>query len=115
MLHPTDTQFGDSPGLGRLVERDNVYIKSGTPQVRGTVAEPRNFYSYTREEPANIATIVTQARGGRQGRVVILETPQADVIATGQVGLVQLQCSRCSKFSLTERISLSTLRGAVIP
>ena len=30
--HPTHTQYGDSPGPGRLVERDNLYIKSGTPK-----------------------------------------------------------------------------------
>jgi pectate lyase len=61
--HPTHTQYGDSPGPGRLVERDNVYIKSGAPEVRGTVAEPRTAYRYTLDTPAGIAAIVGQGAG----------------------------------------------------
>ena len=61
--HPTHTQYGDSPGPGRLVERDNLYIKSGKPEVRGTVAEPRGAYRYAMDKPADIATIVGQGAG----------------------------------------------------
>lgn len=61
--HPTHTQYGDSPGPGRLVERDNVYIKSGAPEVRGTVAEPRTAYRYTLDKSAGIAAIVGQGAG----------------------------------------------------
>ena len=61
--HPTHTQYGDSPGPGRLVERDNVYIKSGAPEVRGTVAEPRTAYRYTLDKPAGIAASVGQGAG----------------------------------------------------
>jgi pectate lyase len=61
--HPTHTQSGDSPGPGRLVERDNIYIKSGAPEVRGSVAEPRTAYRYTLDKPADIAASVGQGAG----------------------------------------------------
>jgi len=65
--HPTHTQYGDSPGPGRLVERDNLYIKSGPPEVRGTVAEPRTAYRYTLDKPAGIAASVGQGAGVGKG------------------------------------------------
>ena len=60
---PTHTRYGNSPDPGRLVERDNVYIKSGKPEVRGTVAEPRTAYPYTLDKPAGIAESVGQGAG----------------------------------------------------
>jgi pectate lyase len=66
---PTHTRYGDSPDPGRLVERDNVYIKSGKPEVRGTVAEPLDAYEYALDKPADIATIVKDEAGvGKVGR-----------------------------------------------
>jgi pectate lyase len=66
--HPTHTKYGDSPGPGRLVERDNLYIKSGAPEVRGTVVEPREAYRYTLDKSADVAWIVTQGAGvGKSG------------------------------------------------
>jgi pectate lyase len=61
--YPTHTSYGDSPDPGRLVERDNVYLRSGRPEVRGTVAEPRTAYRYTLDKPGEIATIVTRGAG----------------------------------------------------
>jgi len=61
--HPTHTHYGDSPDPGRLVERDNLYINSGKPEVRGTVAEPRNAYRYSLEKPADVARSVSQGAG----------------------------------------------------
>jgi pectate lyase len=61
--NPTHTRYGDSPDPGRLVERDNIYLNSGKPEVRGTVSEPRNAYRYILEKPADIATIVKNGAG----------------------------------------------------
>jgi pectate lyase len=61
--HPTHTQYGDSPDPGRLVERDNLYIKSGSPEVRGTVAEPRDAYRFTLDRAADVARMVAQGAG----------------------------------------------------
>jgi pectate lyase len=61
--HPTHTKYGDSPGPGRLVERHNLYIKSGAPEVRGTVAEPRESYLYTPDKAADVAAMVTRGAG----------------------------------------------------
>jgi pectate lyase len=61
--HPTHTKYGDSPDPGRLVERDNLYIKSGAPEVRGTVVEPRTAYPYTLDRTADVATLVAAGAG----------------------------------------------------
>jgi pectate lyase len=61
--HPTHTQYGDSPDPGRLVERENLYIKSGKPEVRGSVVEPRTVYHYTLDPTADVARVVQRGAG----------------------------------------------------
>jgi pectate lyase len=61
--HPTHTRYGDSPGPGRLLERDNLYIKSGAPEASGTVVEPRTAYPYRLDRPADVARIVGSGAG----------------------------------------------------
>jgi pectate lyase len=61
--HPTHTTYGDSPDPGRLVERDNLYIKSGAPEVRGSVVEPKTAYHYSLDRTADVARIVAQGAG----------------------------------------------------
>jgi pectate lyase len=64
---PTVIRFGDSPEPGRLVERDNLYINSGKPETRGTVAEPRDAYRYTLEKTSDVARIVKEGAGPGKG------------------------------------------------
>ena len=60
---PTLTAYGDSPDPGRLVERDNVYVRSGPPQARGAVKEPRDAYPYTLDAAAEVPAIVRRGAG----------------------------------------------------
>jgi pectate lyase len=48
---------------GRVVERNNVYVNSGTPQTAGTVVEPGTYYRYTLDNPASIPDIVRNGVG----------------------------------------------------
>ncbi|RBM19739.1 polysaccharide lyase family 1 protein [Streptomyces sp. PT12] len=58
----------DESGPGRLVERDNLYVRSGTPETLGTVTEPSTFYAYTVDDPATVPATVTAGAGvGRLG------------------------------------------------
>jgi len=59
---PIYVGYADS-GPGRVVERNNVYVNSGTPQTAGTVVEPRTYYAYTVDNPANVPAIVTAGVG----------------------------------------------------
>jgi pectate lyase len=63
VAHPTHTQYGDSPDPGRLVERDNLYIKSGKPEVRGSVVEPHTAYPYILDSPGDVAAMVAKGAG----------------------------------------------------
>ncbi|WP_035699752.1 pectate lyase family protein [Glycomyces tenuis] len=54
--------YADS-GPGRLVERDNVFVNSGTCETAGAVAEPGEYYSYTMDEAASVPTIVPAGAG----------------------------------------------------
>ena len=54
--------YADS-GPGRAVERNNIYVNSGRPEVSGTVVEPRTYYSYTLDAPASIPGIVVAGAG----------------------------------------------------
>jgi pectate lyase len=53
----------DQSGPGRVVERNNIYVNSGTPQTAGTVVEPRTYYSYTVDNPASVPAMVSAGVG----------------------------------------------------
>ncbi|MEO3753013.1 right-handed parallel beta-helix repeat-containing protein [Streptomyces sp. B6B3] len=53
----------DESGPGRVVERDNVYVSSGTPETLGTVAEPSGYYSYTLDDPRSLPDIIPAGVG----------------------------------------------------
>ena len=59
---PTRTDVGGDPG--RIVARGNINVNTEDPIVTaGTVAEPRNFYSYTLDPAANVPSLVSQGAG----------------------------------------------------
>ncbi|MGP4115301.1 pectate lyase family protein, partial [Streptomyces sp. 4N509B] len=53
----------DESGPGRVVERDNVYVNSGTPETLGTVVEPRTYYDYVLDDPATLPQTVPAGVG----------------------------------------------------
>jgi pectate lyase len=57
---PTHTTEGSSPA-GNLVERNNYYVNSGTPQTRGSVAAIP--YSYSMDPASSVKSIVTSGAG----------------------------------------------------
>ncbi|BCL12752.1 pectate lyase family protein [Micromonospora sagamiensis] len=54
--------YADS-GPGRAVQRNNVFVNSGTPETAGTVTEPRTYYPYTLDSAANVPALVTAGAG----------------------------------------------------
>ncbi|NUT53173.1 MAG: pectate lyase [Saccharothrix sp.] len=67
VAHPVLSGY-DKSGPGRVIERDNIYAGSGTPETRGSVVEPRTYYSYALDAPADVPRLVTAGAGvGRVG------------------------------------------------
>ncbi|GAA3817297.1 pectate lyase [Sphaerisporangium flaviroseum] len=62
VAHPIYVGY-DKSGPGRVVERGNLYVGSGTPQTAGTVAEPRTYYSYTLDAAATVPSVVQAGAG----------------------------------------------------
>ncbi|WP_188189922.1 pectate lyase family protein [Nonomuraea sp. SYSU D8015] len=60
-LHST-SGYGDS-GPGRAVQRNNVFVNSGTPETNGTVVEPRTYYGYTLDAPQGVPSAVRAGAG----------------------------------------------------
>jgi len=57
--------YADS-GPGRAVERNNVYVNSGTPETGGSVTEPRTYYQYSVDDPRSVpGTVRAGAGAGR--------------------------------------------------
>jgi pectate lyase len=54
--------YADS-GPGRVVQRDNIFAGSGTPQTAGTVVEPRTYYAYTLDAASSVPAIVPAGVG----------------------------------------------------
>ncbi|CAM3300636.1 hypothetical protein KIPE111705_00630 [Kibdelosporangium persicum] len=48
---------------GRIVQRDNVFVRSGTCEAAGSVAEPRTFYQYSPDSAAGVPSIVRSGAG----------------------------------------------------
>lgn len=59
---PTETSRDGSPP-GFVVERNNMFVNSGTPGVGGSVFEPSTFYNYTLEQASTIPDLVQQYSG----------------------------------------------------
>ncbi|MEV0325656.1 pectate lyase [Micromonospora echinospora] len=62
VAHPIHVGYADS-APGRVVERNNLYVNSGTPETAGTVVEPRTYYPYTVDSPASVPATVTAGVG----------------------------------------------------
>jgi pectate lyase len=62
VAHPILSGY-DKSGPGRVVERNNIYVNSGTPETLGTVVEPRTYYAYALDSPADVKALVTQGAG----------------------------------------------------
>ncbi|MFI7633188.1 polysaccharide lyase family 1 protein [Nonomuraea sp. NPDC049400] len=54
--------YGDS-GPGRAVQRNNIFVNSGTPETAGTVVEPRTYYGYTVDPPQSVPSAVRAGAG----------------------------------------------------
>jgi len=72
---PTLCSYGDSPDPGRLVERHNLFVRSGQPESRGTV-DAGLPYVYRLDDAAMIADVVKQGCG--VGKVRAAERPRSD-------------------------------------
>ncbi|MFI7442622.1 hypothetical protein [Nonomuraea indica] len=53
-----------SGDLGRLVERNNILVACNHPiETRGSVTEPRTYYPYTADPPADVPAVVQAGAG----------------------------------------------------
>ena len=77
---PTITDINGSAQPGRLVQRNNMFVGSGTPQSAGTVTEANTFYSYTLDPTANVPSIVMVGAG--VGKIGSGPTPTPTTTAT---------------------------------
>ena len=59
---PTHVGYASS-GDGDLIERDNIFVSSGSPETRGSVPEASSYYSYTLDNAADIPRIVSAGAG----------------------------------------------------
>lgn len=62
VAYPSYVGYQES-GPGDLVERNNLYLSSGTPQTRGTAFAPSTYYKYTVDDPSSIAAKVKAQAG----------------------------------------------------
>jgi len=60
--HPIHVGYAES-GPGRVVQRNNIYLNSGTPETAGAVQEPRTYYAYTLDSAADVPRIVRAGVG----------------------------------------------------
>ena len=62
LSYPSYCGYAESP-VGELVERNNVYSGSGTPQTLGTAFEPTTYYQYSLTDPNLLPVIIPQYAG----------------------------------------------------
>jgi pectate lyase len=59
---PTHSGYQES-GPGDLVQRNNVFDNSGTPEVRGTAFDPTAAYKYVVENPTLLPALIRDKTG----------------------------------------------------
>ena len=61
---PIPTESGRDGGPeGDIAERNNVFINCGTAETRGTVFDPKNYYSYQLDDPNSLPQTLTKQAG----------------------------------------------------
>ncbi|MBN1655902.1 MAG: pectate lyase [Deltaproteobacteria bacterium] len=60
--YPSYSGYQES-GPGDLVERNNVYHKSGSPQIRGTAFDPQTYYDYVVDDPELVPDFIRNGAG----------------------------------------------------
>ncbi|BAL89618.1 putative pectate lyase [Actinoplanes missouriensis 431] len=64
VAHPCHSTGGYADSApGRLVQRLNAFVNSGTCEAGGTVAEPSGYYSYTLDPASSVPSLVTAGAG----------------------------------------------------
>ncbi|GAA4690663.1 pectate lyase family protein [Phytohabitans rumicis] len=53
----------DDSGPGRLVQRGNAFVRSGTCETNGAVGEPSSYYSYRADSATSVPSLVTAGAG----------------------------------------------------
>ncbi len=74
--HPTYSGYEDS-APGDLVERGNVYVQSGVPQVRGTAFDPTASYTFVAAGAEQVPSLVTVGAGA--GKIPVSLAPAAPI------------------------------------
>ena len=59
---PTLTRYGKSSG-GELIQRDNLFDRSGPARSTGTAFDPKTYYLYTLDKAADVPTMVRKGAG----------------------------------------------------
>jgi pectate lyase len=76
VAYPSYVGYQES-GPGDLVERNNVYQGSGTPQTRGTAFDPTTYYKVTMDDPGSLpARLKAQAGAGVLDPAALLAAAQ---------------------------------------
>ncbi|MBN2036400.1 MAG: hypothetical protein JW768_06620 [Chitinispirillaceae bacterium] len=84
---PMYVGYAESPD-GDLVERNNVFVNSGTPETRGSAFDPKTYYSYTLDDAADVPAIV-RAQAGAGGTTAIASCH--GISSPGAAGVVLLR------------------------
>ncbi|HET9141446.1 pectate lyase family protein [Actinophytocola sp.] len=83
VAHPSHVGY-DKSGPGRLVARSNIFVNSGVPETAGTVVEPRTYYPYQLDNPADVPALVRAGAGvGRTGAAATMATAAAESAPVG--------------------------------
>jgi len=73
---PSYCGYAESP-VGDLLERNNIYNNSGTPQSTGIAFEPTTYYSYKLTDAADVPSVVSNNAGsGKLVSAVAMETQE---------------------------------------
>jgi pectate lyase len=59
---PTLVHYRDPQG-GELLERDNLFKRSGRPQSTGRAFDPKTYYPYELDKPAKVPDLVRKGAG----------------------------------------------------
>jgi pectate lyase len=108
--YPTHVGYGDSEE-GDLLEFNNIYENSGTPEVRGTAFNPTAYYTYLVDDPMSLPALLMAYCGS--GKLDSVSDEIDDVPRSYPAGF-ELSQNYPNPFNQTTRISFTLPEGGLL-
>ena len=111
--YPAYVGYAESPD-GDIVERENKFVNSGTPETRGAAFDPKSAYAYTLDPAENVPAIVRAQAGAGSASTEIATRKEKSASWKSRLYIMTGKIEFAADQAGGARLSLVDVRGRVI-